>query len=189
MKKLLSIVAISVLLTQAIFAAPKQKKAEPQPPASPIELIFGEDYAIEPAWGNDYFTIDGTSIHFNKGSKNNNHATLFRLFNTDILAKGAVIEIEYEMISYDPNLACQVVIQPASDSNADFNKQDYPIVYNNFEPDAPKVFTVDCDNLLKSSVKKSLSGFRIVNNEGSYEKYKWQGDWEFKITKVTYKAK
>ena len=106
-----------------------------------------------------------------------------------IIPANAVIEIEYTMGKYDPKKSCQVVIQPTSDKAADYGKQNYPILWNNFEPDNPPVLTVDCDRLLTSSVKKNLIGFRICNNDGSYEKYKWQSDWGFTITKVTLKPK
>lgn len=182
MKKLVSLLLTAAITISALFAAPTITEA--------VELTAGTDYTIETSfYGDKYFSINGNSVHFNKGSKNNNHAVIFRFTDPSIIPENAVIEIEYTLGKYDPNKSCQVVIQPTSDKAADYGKQNYPILYNNYEPDTPSVFTVDCDNLLKSSVKKNLIGFRLINNEGSYEKYKWQSDWGFTITKVTLKPK
>jgi len=182
MKKLVSLLLTAAVTISAIFAAPTI--------TAPVELKAGTDYTIESSmFGDKYFVLDGNSVHFNKGSKNNNHAIIFKFTDPSIIPANAVIEIEYTMGKYDPKKSCQVVIQPTSDKAADYGKQNYPILYNNYEPDTPSVFTVDCDNLLKSSVKKNLIGFRFINNEGAYEKYKWQSDWGFTITKVTLKPK
>ena len=182
MKKLVSLLLTAAVTISALFAAPTI--------TAPVELKAGTDYTIESSmFGDKYFVLDGNSVHFNKGSKNNNHAIIFKFTDPSIIPANAVIEIEYTMGKYDPKKSCQVVIQPTSDKAADYGKQNYPILYNNYEPDTPSVFTVDCDNLLKSSVKKNLIGFRFINNEGSYEKYKWQSDWGFTITKVTLKPK
>ncbi|MBR1638184.1 MAG: hypothetical protein IJ688_02230 [Treponema sp.] len=194
MKKTLSILLVAAVSLSAVFAAPK-KSAIPEAPeiTAPVELKYGDDWTIDTTWfGEEYFTIDGKSVHYNPGSKNNNHAVMFKLARRGTLAKNSVLEIEYKMDKYDPSKSCQLVIQPATmegTGSADYGMQNYPILYNNFEPAETGVLTVDCDRLLKSSVKKVLDGFRMINNEGSYEKFKWQSDWGFTITKVTMKPK
>lgn len=181
MKKLVSLLLTAAVTISALVAAQKSQ---------PVELKAGTDYTIETCFfGDKYFTIDGNSIHFNKGANNSNHAILFKFADPSIIPANAQIEIEYTMGKHDPKKSCQVVIQPASDKGADYGKQNYPILWNNYEPNNPPVLTVDCDRLLTSSVKKNLVGFRICNNDGSYEKYKWQSDWGFTITKVTLKPK
>ena len=182
MKKLVSLLLTAAVTISALVAAPTISE--------PVELKAGTDYTIETSfYGDKYFTIDGNSIHFNKGANNGNHAVVFKFTDPSIIPANAVIEIEYTMGKYDSKKSCQVVIQPTSDKAADYGKQNYPILWNNYEPDNPPVITVDCDRLLTSSVKKNLIGFRICNNDGSYEKYKWQSDWGFTITKVTLKPK
>lgn len=182
MKKLVSLLLTAAVTISALVAAPKITE--------PVELKAGTDYTIETCfYGEKYFTIDGNKIFFNKGAKATNHAILFKFTDPSIIPENAVIEIEYTMDKYDPKKSCQVVIQPTSDKAADYGKQNYPILWNNYEPNNPPVLTVDCDRLLSSSVKKGLVGFRFCNNEGSYEKYKWQSDWGFTITKVTLKPK
>ncbi len=182
MKKLVSLLLTAAVTISALVAAPKITE--------PVELKAGTDYTIETCFfGDKYFTIDGNKIYFNKGAKATNHAILFKFTDPSIIPENAVIEIEYTMDKYDPKKSCQVCIQPANDKAVDYNKQNYPILWNNYEPDNPPVMIIDCDRLLTSSVKKNLVGFRICNNEGSYEKYKWQSDWGFTITKVTLKPK
>lgn len=193
MKKLLFTTAILALLgTLFVSCASDKKESTPaaeapvvELPTEPVELVYGVDYFIEPVFGQDMVTVDGTTITFNKGAANNNHATLFYLIDTTKFYKDFTIEIEYEMGNYDPARSCQVCIQPSSQDNADYGNQNYPILYNNYEPENPTVLVVENNKLLKSSVKKNLAGFRIVGNNGSYEKYTWQDDWSFTITKVT----
>lgn len=195
MKKTLTFLLVSAVALSAIFAAPSKKSAIPAAPeiTEPVELAFGSDWTIETTWfGEDYFTIDGQSVHYNKGAKNNNHAVLLKFARRGMIPKNAEIEVEYKMDKYDPSKACQVVIQPATaegTGSADYSMQNYPVLFNNFEPADSGVFVVDCDKLLKSSVKKVLDGFRMCNNEGSWEKFTWQSDWGFTITKVTLKPK
>ena len=196
MNKTLALLMVAAFALSALVAAPNAKKsAIPEAPeiTEPVELVYGTDWTLETTWfGEDYFVIDGKSVHYNAGSKNNNHAVLFKLARRGMLAKNAVIEIEYKMDKYNPEKSCQLVIQPATaegTGSADYSKQSYPVLYNNYEPAESGVFTVDCGNLLKSSVKKVLDGFRMNNNEGSYDKYTWQSDWGFTITKVTMKPK
>ena len=182
MKKLVSLLLTAAVTISALVAAPTISE--------PVELKAGTDYTIETCFfGDKYFTIDGNKIYFNKGAKATNHAILFKFTDPSIIPENAVIEIEYTMDKYDPKKSCQVCIQPANDKAVDYNKQNYPILWNNYEPDNPPVMIIDCDRLLTSSVKKNLVGFRICNNDGSYEKYKWQSDWGFTITKVTLKPK
>ena len=196
MKKTIAFLCAALVSLSALVAAPNGKKlAVPVAPeiTKPVELKYGSDWTIETTWfGEDFFVIDGQSVHYNAGSKNNNHAVLFKLARRGMLAKNAVLEIEYKIDKCDPNKSCQIVIQPATAENngsADYSMQNYPVLYNNFEPSESGVFTVDCGKLLKSSVKMVLDGFRMINNEGSYDKYTWQGDWGFTITKVTMKPK
>lgn len=105
------------------------------------------------------------------------------------MQKGQVIEVEYKFDKLDTSKDAQIVIQPASESAADYSKQNYPVIYNSKEPMEKLVFTVNVDNLLSSSVKKKLCGFRMINNKGTYQNYVWQDDYQITVTKVTLKSK
>ena len=115
MKKLVSLLLTAAVTISALFAAPTITE--------PVELKAGTDYTIESSmFGDKYFVLDGNSVHFNKGSKNNNHAIIFKFTDPSIIPANAVIEIEYTMGKYDPNKSCQVVIQPTSDKAADYGE-------------------------------------------------------------------
>ena len=148
MKKTLMMIAAAAVACTALFAAPKKNAAPEVPPITePVELKYGTDWTLETTWfGEDYFTISGPSVHYNEGAKNNNHAVLFKLARRNMIPNNTVIEIEYTIDDCDPAKACQIALQPATTEgtgSADYNNQNYPILYNNFEPDNPTVFTID----------------------------------------------
>lgn len=188
MKKSLSLLIVAAVALASLFAAPKKSQSK-----QPVELEYGTDYTIESTWfGEEYFLIDLTSIHFNKGAVNTNHAVILRIVPRELITKNSVIEVEYKMDKYDPSKSAQVCIQPATVENtgaADYSKQGYPIIYNQFEPSQTGVFQVQTNTLLNSSVKDTVDGFRIVNNAGTYNEFTWQDDWGFTITKVTIRPK
>ncbi len=195
MKKFLTISA-ALLLTASLFVscASTSKNAEVVPeepavevPSEPVKLVYGVDYWLEPVFGADYVALDGQTIIFNKGATNSNHAIMFTMLDTTKFYKNFVIKIDYELGNYDSSKSCQVCIQPASLDGADYNYTNcsYPVLFDQSKPDAEKSFNVNINKLLKSSVKKELAGFRIVGNNGTYEKFVWQDDWSFTITKVT----
>ncbi|MCR4741892.1 MAG: hypothetical protein K5866_03355 [Treponema sp.] len=186
MKKLLKLFSVFALLGLAFTSCaskPAEESAEAPVVLEPIELIYGVDYMLEPVFGTDLFYVNETSIEFYNGTLNNNHAVLFRFMDPTILNNDYDIEITYEMGNYNPEEACQLCIQPASDDGADFSAQKYPILYNNFEENEFKL-VIPVKDLLKSTVKNNLVGFRMVNNSGSYEQYTWQSEWDFTITAV-----
>lgn len=194
MKKLLTIAAVLALFgTLFVSCASKNKESKTEEasapvvtiPTEPVVLEFGVDYWLEPVFGQDYVSLDGQTIYFGQGAANNNHAILLSLMDTTKFYKDFAIQIEYEMGSYDASRSCQLCVQPSSFDTADYGNQNYPILYNNYEPENPKVLTVEINKLLKSSVKKQLAGVRLVCNNGSYDKYTWQDNWDFTITKVT----
>ncbi|MCQ2592773.1 MAG: hypothetical protein MJ188_08320 [Treponema sp.] len=194
MKKLLLTVTAIAMLTCLTSCASK-KAAEPvaaEPvverviPDGPVTLELGTDYTLEPVFGTDLFTIDGTTIYYADGATNSNHALMLKLTDPGILYDDSVIEITYEMGDYNPAESCQLVIQPASDNGADYSSQSYPILYNNFE-EGGNSFQIDVNKLKTSSVKKKLAGVRLINNQGGYQQFTWQGNWSFTITSVVLK--
>ena len=177
MKKLLTVLAVFALTFTALTA---QEKV----------LEYGKDYTIvDSGFGSSKFKVEGTSIYYGPGTTNNNHAVLFKLADPSILQKGQVIEVEYKFDKLDTSKDAQIVIQPSSESAADYSKQNYPVIYNSKKPIEKLVFTVNVDNLLSSSVKKKLCGFRMINNKGTYQNYVWQDDYQITVTKVTLKSK
>ena len=187
MKKLLKIFSTLTILSLAFTSCASKPEAESVPVTEEVlevcELINGVDYILEPVFGTDLFYVNDTTIEFYNGTLNNNHAVLFRFMDPSILKEGYDIEINYEMGNYNPDQSCQLCIQPASEDGADFGAQRYPVLYNNFEEIQNKLI-ISVKDLLKSSVKDQLIGFRMVNNSGTYDKYTWQSEWDFTITSV-----
>lgn len=187
MKKLLKILSTLTILSLAFTSCASKPEAESVPVTEEVlevcELINGVDYMLEPVFGTDLFYVNDTTIEFYNGTLNNNHAVLFRFMDPSILKEGYDIEINYEMGNYNPDQSCQLCIQPASEANVDFGAQRYPVLYNNFEELQNKLI-IPVKDLLKSSVKDQLIGFRMVNNTGTYDKYTWQSEWDFTITSV-----
>lgn len=108
MKKSLSLLIVAAVAFASLFAAPKKSQSK-----QPVELEYGTDYTIESTWyGEEYFLIDLTSIHFNKGAVNTNHAVILRIVPRELITKNSVIEVEYKMDKYDPSKSAQVCISP-----------------------------------------------------------------------------
>lgn len=194
MKKILTIASVLALfglvfvgcaskdeVTEAAAEAPAYEL-----PTEPVELVLGTDYVIEPVFG-DKFEIADNKVSFFKGSANNNHAILFKLNSPELLVSGSTITINFTMLSYDETQSAQWVIQPADPKNADYSAQSYPILYNSLSPEEnTNSITIEVSNLLKSSVKKNLCGFRFLNNTGSWEKFVWQPEYSVSIDSVIY---